>query len=199
MVIKKIVLGHLQTNCYVIENNGECVIIDPPSSFEYLECLLVSKRLKLKAILLTHGHFDHCAICYKFQEKGIPIYMSEKDALVVKNSPKLFGLTKENSFEANYFINGGECIELIGKKIYVISSSGHTDGSISFLIDDNLFCGDTIFAGGGIGRCDLYSGNFEKIQDTILNTLFKLDDETKVFCGHGEDTTIGQEKKLIHF
>lgn len=199
MEINKVVLGQLQTNCYIIENNGECIIIDPACSFDYLESWLSARELIPKAILVTHGHFDHCSACKKFQEKGIKIYMSEIDNLIIQNSPRLFGIRQENSFKADYLIKDGDKLNLIGKEIYVISTSGHTDGSLSFLIDNNLFCGDTLFAGGGYGRCDLYSGDYEKIKNSIKNKLFLLQDGTRVFCGHGEETTIKSERELIAF
>ncbi|MBE5746280.1 MAG: MBL fold metallo-hydrolase [Clostridiales bacterium] len=199
MEIKKLVLGRLYTNCYFVINNDECIVIDSATNSEEILEFAEKLNVKIKAILLTHGHFDHCTACKQLQENNIKIYVSEHDGLVIENEPKNMGLLKSYSFKPDVLLKGDEELELIGLKIKVINTSGHTKGSVCYLINDVLFSGDTLFANGSYGRCDFYSGNFEDIKNSILNRLFNLSDNIKVLPGHGEATTIKQAKKDLTF
>lgn len=198
MEIKKLVLGPLRTNCYFVINNKECIVIDPATNSEKILDFAKENNVKIKAILLTHGHFDHCSAVKNLQETGIKVYCSEFDYNILKNSPKDFGLNPAFGFAADFIVNDNQEINLIGIKVKVISTAGHTEGSTSYLIEDNLFCGDTLFAGGNYGRCDLFSGNFEKIKHSIKEKLFVLNNDIKVYSGHGDESIIGIEKKLLN-
>lgn len=198
MVIEKLVLGILQTNCYFVINNDECIVIDPATSFEKIINFAKQRNLKIAAVILTHGHFDHVGACKKLQENGIKIYCSAVEAKELINNPKLLGLRESMFFEPDYLIFDGEELNLIGLKIKCFLTSGHTIGSMSYLIGDNLFCGDTIFAGGSYGRCDLYSGDFEKIKHSINKIIFSLNDDTKLYPGHGKSSFVGKEKLILN-
>lgn len=195
MVIKKIVLSIMHTNCYFIINNGDCIVIDPASDADKILDFAKNNNVNIKAILLTHGHFDHVGACKELQKHGIKTYISKIENKNLKENPKLLGLRPSMSFDADYELFDGEELDLIGLKIKCLLTSGHTDGSMCFLVDDNLFCGDTIFAGGNYGRCDLFSGNFDSIQDSIKNIIFKLADNTKLLPGHGEGSFVQNEKQ----
>jgi len=197
MEIKKLVLGPLKTNCYFIINNNECIIIDAATNSEKILEFAKDLNVNIKAILLTHAHFDHCSAVKNLQELGIKVYTSKFDYEILKNTPKDFGLNPTKGFTADFVVEDNEELNLIGLKIKVISTPGHTEGCVSYLIQDNLFCGDTLFSGGDYGRYDLYSGDFEKLKHSIKEKLFKLNDNVKIFPGHGEETTIFEEKKLL--
>lgn len=195
MVIKKIMLSIMQTNCYFVINNGECVVIDPASDADKIFEFAKNNNAIIKAVLLTHGHFDHVGACKELQKQGIKTYISKIDNKNLKQNPKLLGLRPSMIFDADYELSDGEELDLIGLKIKCLLTSGHTEGSMCFLVENNLFCGDTIFAGGSYGRCDLFSGNFEKIQDSINNIIFKLADNTKLLPGHGKESCVKIEKQ----
>jgi len=197
MEIKKLVLGPLKTNCYFILNGNECVVIDPAINSKKILEFAKENGANIKAILLTHGHFDHCSAVKSLQDAGIVVYTSKFDYEILKDNPKLFGLNPEKAFVANFLVEENQELNLIGLKIKVLTTPGHTEGCVSYLIENNLFCGDTIFAGGGYGRCDLFSSDFYKIKNSIKEKLFKLKDDTIVLPGHGEISTIGQEKILL--
>lgn len=199
MEIKKLVLGPLRTNCYIVINNGECVVIDSATCSNQILEFCKENNLAIKAVLLTHGHFDHCMACRELQKNNIDIYASEFDANIIENRPFEFGLKPNFCFKANKIVKDGEILNLIGLKFEVIQTSGHTEGSVCYKLENHLFAGDTLFSGGGYGRCDLYSGSFEKIQDSIKNKLFKLPGDTIVYSGHGNESTIKEAKELIFF
>lgn len=199
MVIKKLVLGILHTNCYFIVNNGQCIIIDPATDASRIIEYAKSLNAEIKAVILTHGHFDHVGACANLQKNGIKIYVSRIDGEVLKENPALLGLRKNMFFVPDYYLDDGDEINLIGLNIKCILTSGHTEGSMSYLIEDNLFCGDTIFAGGIYGRCDLYSGNYEKIKHSIKDVIFSLDENISLFCGHGKESVIKWEKFMLSY
>lgn len=199
MVIKKLVLGILHTNCYFIVNNGQCIIIDPATDASRIIEYAKSLNAEIKAVILTHGHFDHVGACANLQKNGIKIYVSRIDGEVLKENPVLLGLRKNMFFVPDYYLDDGDEINLIGLNIKCILTSGHTEGSMSYLIEDNLFCGDTIFAGGIYGRCDLYSGNYENIKHSIKDVIFSLDENISLFCGHGKESVIKWEKFMLSY
>lgn len=197
MVINKIVLGKLQTNCYFIENNGEVVIIDPANEFVKIHEFIKENNFKVKAILVTHGHFDHVGAVKRLQKLNIPVYMSEFDSNIIENTPGYYFLERTKSFRADYFVKNGDELNLIGLKFKVLETPGHTKGSVSYKLDNYLFSGDLIFAGGNYGRIDLYSGNLQDLRYSLKDVLFKLDDDVVILAGHGKETRIKDEKELF--
>lgn len=197
MVIKKLTLGFMKTNCYFVINNNECLIIDPACDTENIINFAKKNNLIVKAILLTHGHFDHVGACKDLQKIGIKTYVSKIEAKNLIENPNLLGLRQSTFFEPDFLLEDGEELKVIGLKIKCLLTSGHTEGSMSFLIENNLFCGDTIFAGGSYGRTDLFSGDFDKIKNSIKNIIFSLDENVKLFPGHGKESDIKTEKHLL--
>ena len=131
------------------------------------------------------------------QNKGIKVYASSFASDILKNTPRYFGVNEEKSFVVDYMVYDNQVLDIIGLKIKVLSTPGHTESCVSYLVEDNLFSGDTIFKGGSYGRCDLFSSDFEKIKYSIKQKLFLLKDNTKVYPGHGKETTIGEEKRAL--
>lgn len=185
--VKKIINALCNENTYVVYNHMlDAVVIDPGSNFEEIKTVIT--KYKVHAILLTHGHFDHSFSCKKLQDLGYKIYVSSLDAEMCSNnktnSSVEFGINYSNFapdvvFDTNLiseFVFGLICVK-------VISTPGHTKGSVSYIIEKNLFSGDTLFE-HGYGRTDLYGGNFR----AILSSIKTLRNYTKngfvLFSGH---------------
>ena len=184
-------MGFLGTNCYIISgDNKSAVVIDPGADFKKLKSVLETSGLKAESVLLTHGHFDHHRAAKEFQETGVKIYLHRADEKLIAYAMRTI---QPVLFTPDVYIDGGQTLELAGLSIDVIHTPGHTPGGVCYYVGGILFSGDTLFH-GDTGRTDLKGGNFEQIKDSVLNKLFVLPDETKVYPGHEEETTIGEEK-----
>lgn len=181
-------------------NKKEAVLIDCTSSIDEIEKFIKEKKLNLKYILITHGHFDHVYCVSRMKEKfPAALIMMHKDDIALLNQvetqcgvagvegiqvPCIDGLLDEKS----------QNLTLGDTEIKVIHTKGHSKGGVCYLIENNLFSGDTLFQ-DSIGRCDLFGGSMVEIEHSIKEKLFKLDENITVYPGHGEKTTIGHEKK----
>lgn len=191
--VRCITCGIVENNSYIIINGDECVVIDPSeygALNSYIECIGV----KVKAILLTHGHYDHIWAVNDFQKEGIKVYVHESDAPKCRGTEmghylENYGITP---FEPDVLLKGGEELELIGLKFKVIHTPGHSKGSVCYVVNEVVFSGDTLFQ-SGYGRYDFYDGSLDEIR-TSLNTLFALDGEYKVYPGHGRPTKMSIER-----
>jgi len=196
IIIKKIVVGALQANCYLLGNarTKEAILIDPGAEPEKIKSVMKSSGLTLKKIILTHGHYDHIGALTEF---NVPVYVHEDDMEFLKDNNLNLGygpvFEERMGFEINA-LRDKDKINLADLQLEVIHTPGHTPGGIALKIDGILFSGDTLFY-RGIGRTDLPRGSFAQIECSIKERLFKLSGDTKVFPGHGPATTIGQEKK----
>jgi len=196
MEIKKIVSYEMDENCYLLINGKDAVLIDPgEDTFKILaEC----EGYNVKYILLTHCHFDHI---YSLAElKGQKTVLGSFNLARNITNPKITFLPSCENLEGKidgYFADGEEK-NLCGIKIKCIYTPGHTDCSCCYLAENYLFSGDTLFS-GSIGRWDFETGNFDELKKSIKEKLYKLPDETKVYAGHGAETTIGFEKKNGYF
>lgn len=191
MNIKTIISREMDQNCYLLENNGEGILIDP--GIDYEKILKETKDVDVKYILLTHCHFDHL-FCLNELRKG-KIVAGTKECSRNMISPIISLCTPECFPEAScdMILDEGE-YEFCGIKIKVIKTPGHTDGCACFMVDNFIFTGDTLFA-RSIGRTDFPTGDFDTIEKSIKKKLYTLPDETVVFPGHGPQTTIGNEKE----
>lgn len=187
----------LGANCYTVYDDvsKNCLIIDLGGDFSLIMAQIKELGLDVKGVLLTHGHFDHVADAVKCKENGIPVYISRADSKMLTdrtNMSEIFGFGRL-SFDADGILSEG-ANEIGGIKFEVIKTPGHTAGSICILIGDKLFSGDTLFA-LSFGRCDLPSGDYSELKNSILNKLFTLDGNVEVLPGHGGRTTINHERK----
>ncbi len=203
--IGRIALGSNRTNCYFLYRAGEadCVIIDPGDAGDYVYNGLKDKGFIVKAIMLTHGHFDHILGVKKLKqlaECDLYAYEEEKDLLANSrmNISEQFGRPQE--LIADYWLRDSETVNLCDITIKCIHTPGHTQGSCAFYVEEAgiLVSGDTLFQ-GSIGRTDFPTGSERKLFDSVKEKLFVLPDDTKVYPGHGEDTTIGFEKRTNPF
>lgn len=191
--------GPLQANCYLLydKEGGEAVIIDPGyNGKEFIE-ILKKKNLKLKYIILTHGHGDHIggvAELLSTFKTELLIHKDDEEMLTdkIKSGTVMIGYPDVN-VSATVFIKDGDEFLLGNEKLTVIHTPGHTKGGVSILIGNKLFVGDTLFF-GSIGRTDFPGGSFDELKNSIQNKLFTLSEDVIVYPGHGGATTIKREK-----
>ena len=202
LFIKQLVLGALQTNCYLIshQETKETIVIDPAEEAERIQKVIEKDGLKLVAIFLTHGHFDHIGaadLLRKWYHVPIYCYKTEKELLEKPewNLSEMFG--RGISLKVDGVFQEGEKLHYLEKEILVIHTPGHTSGSSSLYCDKErlLFSGDTLFRGTW-GRTDLPTSNFRDIIDSITNKLMSLPDNTICYPGHGKSTMINEEKPI---
>ena len=192
MLVKKTVLGVYQENAYVIvdDTTRDALIIDPGDEGESLVRYLESLKINLKAILLTHGHVDHVGAVDAVKDAfSVPVYISEIDMKFIEQRKMAFGKMKR----ADFFLKEGDEFIFAGKKVQIIETPGHSRGSLSYYVDGLLFSGDVLFQ-NSVGRTDLPGGNMEELLYSIKEKLMKLPGETRVFPGHGPETTLAMEK-----
>ena len=201
MEIKVFVEGPVDANKYLIidEKSKEAVLIDCSSGRQEFINSIKNSGVKLKYILLTHGHFDHILGVDKFKEVfGTDAYIAKEDIEQVELTPKfmpiLAGMESVEIKSIHNYLKDGDIIKVGDIEIKAIATPGHTPGGMSYLIGDKLFSGDTLFH-RSIGRCDFPGGSLDTIIKSIKEKLFTLPDNTEVFPGHGEKTTIAYEKK----
>lgn len=197
-------LGPLETNCYhlICEESGESVLIDP-GGFPR-ELFGPERMLVLKAILLTHGHFDHIGGVGEVAERtGAPVAIHRLDAPMLED-PFLNGSTffgpKTDPIHPDMLLDGGERIDFGGCALTVLHTPGHTRGGVSFLSEQDgaVFVGDVLFR-LSVGRWDLPGGNYRTLVRTLRDVFSPMPDTLKVYPGHGESTTIGFERTYNEF
>ncbi|MGL4772444.1 MAG: MBL fold metallo-hydrolase [Clostridium sp.] len=197
MIIKTIPAGIYDANCYIIidESTKEAVVLDPGGDETRLEGVINSLGVKVKYILLTHGHIDHVgAVEYLSKVYGAPYYINEMEEEYMKKDNYVFG-----SFaKANGNLKDGDVLNFGSHTIKVIQTPGHTKGGVCFLIGDKVFTGDTLFQ-GSIGRTDFPGGDFDEIITSIKTKLLPLGDAVEVYPGHGPKSTIEFEKRRNPF
>lgn len=191
-------LPSMGVNTYLLWNsNNEGLIIDPSAPNQNVISFIEKKNISIKMILNTHGHGDHIGGNNFFSDYfKVKIAIHKNDEKMILD-PKLnlssFMGKEIKSKPAEIILADQQIIRLGNKNIRVIHTPGHTKGSVSFLIDDFLFSGDTLFF-QSVGRTDLPGGSYKSLENSIVKKLFILDDEIQVFPGHGKKTLIGDEK-----
>ena len=195
------ILGMVGTNCYLLCNMDikECVLIDPADSRDEISRMIDESGCSLKGILLTHGHFDHIMAADAVRDKyGVKVYAScdEKNTLEQPhiNLGEAYGL--KLSVKADVWHKDGEILKLAGFDIEALHTPGHTEGGSCYYIREIgvLFSGDTLFC-GSVGRTDFPGGSMSEIVRSIKEKVMVLPDDTKVYPGHGEGTSVGYERE----
>ena len=191
MIIDAITVGPVETNCYLLgdEGRGVCALIDPGDSPKAVAAMVQRHGLTPVAIFLTHGHYDHRDAVPALLEAypGLPVYIHEKEQLQPGMSPR-------------YFFGGscshyaqGDTLAVGDLAVTVLETPGHTAGSVVLLCGDAMFAGDTLFA-GTCGRCDLPGGSLNDMF-VSLRRLGQLEGDYRVFPGHGPATTLEAERR----
>ena len=206
MIVKRFILGMASTNSYVVTNTDtkECVIIDIGSYSEVMENYIKDNGYSLKGILLTHGHFDHImGLDGMINNHDVPVYIYEDEADMLKdpsvNASTYFGLNYAFGGKVNG-LRDNEVLTIAGLNFKVIHTPGHTKGGCCYFEENEkvLFSGDTLFQ-RSVGRSDLPTGSGSELVRSLRDKLFILPDETKVYPGHMDTTTIEYEKKYNPF
>ncbi len=200
MQIKRLILGALGTNCYIIYDQITKLgaVIDPAGDAQRLIDEIKNLKIDVKYIILTHAHIDHILalddICNVFNAK---VVIHTDDSTALNNDSynlAMFFHTKSPNKKADIVVKDKDILKLGENELKFIHTPGHTKGSMCILVDDILISGDTLFY-VSIGRTDFYGGSYGTIMRSIKEKLFTLDDNTRVYPGHGEETTIGYEKQ----
>lgn len=206
MFITRYIVGSLNTNCYLLtsEETTEAIVIDTDhDNIDKVLEEIIERDLHLKYIINTHGHPDHLGGNRFLKDAtGAKILIHEKDPQLFQQFSTIFkilGIRMETPPPADKFITEREYIQFGNEKLRVIHTPGHSPGSISLYSEKNriLFSGDTLLK-GYIGRTDLPESSHEEMRRS-LKTLIKLPDNTVVYPGHGQTTTIRKEKQSFYF
>ncbi|CVI72081.1 putative metallo-hydrolase [Clostridiales bacterium CHKCI001] len=201
MKINQLVVGICQTNCYIVynKNTKEAMIVDPGDQAN--DIIMRCRMLEVipKAILLTHGHFDHMMAAEKVKEEfHIPIYAAEKEvSLLADARANLSAMwARPVCIKPDILVKEEDKLDICDFHITVIETPGHTVGGVCFYIPEEevLLSGDTLFC-GSFGRTDFPTGSMSVLARSIREKLFQLPDSTEVYPGHESSTTIGYEKR----
>jgi glyoxylase-like metal-dependent hydrolase (beta-lactamase superfamily II) len=203
MKIIRIPIGTYQTNCYLVadEETKAAFIIDPAGDLEQIKNTIDEKAYDLKFIILTHGHGDHIGAVEGLKEAyDAVLLIHEEDAEMLRDHQLnlTFRMGEKIEIEADQTFRGGETLMVGDLELRFLHTPGHTKGSSCVLVNDTLFSGDTLFL-NSIGRTDLYGGDRRQIIESIKNKLLILPEETKVYPGHGQSTSIKNELKKNPF
>ncbi len=181
----------MDQNCYLLEKEGKGILIDPGMDTEKI--IKQTQGIEVNYILLTHCHFDHLYSLNEIRGDKTVVGTAETSENMILQNISLCDAVSAPIACCDIIIDDGEERDFDGIKIKCIKTPGHTNGSVCFLADNCLFSGDTIFY-LSIGRCDLPTGNFEEIENSIKNKIYTLCDDTVIYPGHGKSTTVGFEK-----
>lgn len=195
LLVKKFVLGPLGTNCYLVYTDGpkEGLLIDPATFSKPVAEFIEKEQINVLYTVNTHGHADHIGGNAFF---GFPVMIHEEDEKFLTDPVRnLSAMMCEDVEQAENYttVKDSEKLRLGNIDITIIHTPGHTPGSISLSVGDTLFSGDTLFR-ESMGRFDFAGGSRETIERSIKEKLFTLPDETTVYPGHGQSTSIGHEK-----
>ena len=187
------------SNCYLLSSFGEFAVIDPSADYSQTVKLYPQIEGRVKYVLLTHAHFDHFLAIDSWCDK-CEIIVGEEDAPSLSDPYRncyLGFLGVEDGYSGAYkTVADGDVLMLGNEEISVISCPGHTPGGVSYKVGDAVFCGDTAFAGGGYGRCDLPGGDIEILEKTLIKLITHLGNETVFYPGHGPTVTL---KEFVHY
>lgn len=198
MVFKQLSKGMFSSNCYIIGDNGEGVVIDPGNDCGEILKAAESLGLSIKYIIATHSHIDHIVSLNDLRVKtGAKVLMHRSDTRHLSdaflNGSLLYGMNL--SFDPpDEFVEDGSVMQVGGLQLEIIHTPGHSPGGICIKTGNYLFTGDTLFK-RSIGRTDLMYGNAQQLLNSIHQKLMKLPEDMVVYPGHGASTTIGEERR----
>jgi len=203
MWMERLIVGPLQVNCYIAaDDEGKAVVIDPGGNAERILAVIDEKDLSVEHIVNTHAHFDHILGVEEVRRATDADFLIHKEEAAVLDTAKELSRSymgyKVEFPEVGGCVEDGDAVRAGDLHFQVLFTPGHTPGGISLLVEDIVFTGDTLFA-GGVGRTDLPGGSWERLMDSIRHRLLPLGDALKVYPGHGPLTTIGKERRSNPF
>ena len=188
IMLKRLVVGPYQANCYILayKDTKECLVIDPGGDVYRIVGEVNRNELKVRYILITHGHIDHIGGAEELRRiTRAPVFIHPLDAPGLTFSP-----------DANLY--DGQQIDLGAYRISVLHTPGHSPGGVCFHAPGAVFTGDTLFA-GSVGRTDFPGGDHHRLIEGVVKKIFPLGDELRVYPGHGPASTIGRERSTNPF
>ena len=194
----KIINVSYQTNCYLVynEESKEGFVVDciyAPFMISEAE----KAGVKIKALLITHGHYDHIMGAAELKEKtGAKIYMHESDIEKIDDGSKNFSPYGNNlvrHFDVDVCVKDGDILDLCGARVEVMHTPGHSEGEACYIMDDVIFCGDVLFR-ESYGRYDNYDGDLVKLKNSI-DRLLAIKGDKRLLCGHDKETSLVHERK----
>lgn len=196
--VHTLVVGELRTNCYIIQSGKQALIVDPGDESDRIIRFIKDVNASPTNIIATHTHFDHVLGVDGIRRAiGIPFLIHSEDQSMLNsmqsNVRQLMGFDVPPPPKVDGYLTDGEVLKVGDESVTVIHTPGHSPGSVSLQGDGFVLTGDALF-NQSIGRTDLPGGDLETLLNSITAKLFKLDDETVVYPGHGPETSIGDEK-----
>jgi hydroxyacylglutathione hydrolase len=206
MIHEILPVGALQCNCSILgdEASGEAIVVDPGDDIPRIIAILDRHKLTVKQILITHAHIDHIAGAARLKKlTGAPILYNPRDLPLVKMMDAQagwLGMATPEVLPPDDTLEDGRIISITGLTGNILHTPGHTQGSVCLHLptENLLLAGDTLFA-GSVGRTDLPGGDGPTLIRSIHEKLLPLPDETVVIPGHGQKTTIGEERESNPF
>lgn len=197
-------VGPLGCNCSIIAdpNTREAIVIDPGDEVPRILTLLAKENLRCVRIVHTHAHVDHIGgTAHLARVTQAKTYLHQGDFFlheILKEQAAFIGMAEPESSPIDQTLNDGDGLSFGSLELGVIHTPGHTPGSVCFTVGDVCFSGDTLFA-GGVGRTDLWGGDYETIERSIKERLYNLNSAVEVVPGHGPTTTIDRERRSNPF
>jgi len=195
MLIKTLALGQLGTNCYIVTDPDtlECAVIDPGDEYTVILDYLEEHKLKAKAIMLTHGHYDHTMAAFEVSiNTGANIYINRKDCSSDPDS------TYRYCHEGNVtYYDEGDCVTVGSLEFHVMATPGHSPGSVTLRCQNALFTGDALFR-DSCGRTDLPGGDMQILMASLLR-LYNLEGDYEVYPGHMDSSTLDRERRFNYY
>lgn len=203
MIIKRLVVGPLEENSYIVgdEKTKDAVVIDPGDEGDRINDMIKDEGFKVSAIICTHAHFDHVGAVGDIKAAtGAKILMHKDDVKtygMARDQGAIWGFEVDDLPAPDGFLDEGDEVKVGGLSFKVLHTPGHSPGGICLYGEGIVITGDTIFQ-GSVGRTDFPGGSYERLKESFVR-LLELPDDTKVYSGHGPETSIGRERSENFF
>ena len=204
MRLERFAVGPLENNLYLLlaDDSHDAIVVDPSMESEPVLAQILARGLAVRRILLTHAHFDHIVMVRRFHEAtGAPVWLHPADGAWYERGGEqatFWGFTWDGAPPVAHWIEDGEEVGIPGIEVTAIHTPGHSPGSMTFVTEEGLLVGDVLFA-GSVGRTDFPMCDWDALVSSVRDVLFTYDDTTRVYPGHGPETTIGQERRTNPF